>query len=182
VVAETAVDLESLEIMAELGIKFTVLAQHQAMRARRMGENIWHDVSGEGLTPQRLTRFTTIRAKDNPLLLRWPISRAVAFEGLLRDGKYLAERLLGAFSDNRDWPQLVSIATDGETYGHHFRSGDLSLASAFTISSPINWLAHHYGEYLDKHPSAWEVEIAENTSWGCSTVWRDGAATAAAGQ
>jgi len=167
---ETAVDLESLEIMAELGIKFTVLAQHQAMRARRMGENIWHDVSGGRIDPT--TPYSLPLPSGQRIILFFydgPISRAVAFEGLLRDGKYLAERLLGAFSDNRDWPQLVSIATDGETYGHHFRSGDLSLASALHhIES--NKLARltNYGEYLDKHPSAWEVEIAENTSWGCS--------------
>ena len=167
---ETAVDLESLEIMAELGIKFTVLAQHQAIRARRMGENIWHDVSGGRIDPT--TPYSLPLPSGQRIILFFydgPISRAVAFEGLLRDGKYLAERLLGAFSDNRDWPQLVSIATDGETYGHHFRSGDLALPLPFThIES--NKLARltNYGEYLDKHPSAWEVEIAENTSWGCS--------------
>ena len=167
---ETAVDLESLEIMAELGIKFTVLAQHQAMRTRRMGDSIWHDVSGGRIDPT--TPYSLPLPSGQRIILFFydgPISRAVAFEGLLRDGKYLAERLLGAFSDNRDWPQLVSIATDGETYGHHFRSGDLSLASALHhIES--NKLARltNYGEYLDKHPPAWEVEIAENTSWGCS--------------
>ena len=167
---ETAVDLESLEIMAELGIKFTVLAPHQARRSRRMGDSIWHDVSGGRIDPT--TPYSLPLPSGRKIILFFydgPISRAVAFEGLLRDGKTLAERLLGAFSDNRDWPQLVSIATDGETYGHHFRSGDLSLASAlhYIESNKLARLTN-YGEYLDKHPPAWEVEIVENTSWGCS--------------
>jgi alpha-amylase/alpha-mannosidase (GH57 family) len=167
---ETAVDLESLEIMADAGIKFTLLAPHQAYRIRRIGDSTWHDVSGGRIDPTTAYSLPLPSGKRIALFFYdGPISRAVAFEGLLRDGKSLAERLLSAFSENRDWPQLVHIATDGETYGHHHHSGDLSLAAALHhIESKKLARLTNYGEYLDKHPPAWEVDIAENTSWGCS--------------
>ncbi len=65
------------------------------------------------------------------------IAQGVAFDGLLYDGKGFAERLAGSF-DNNDAPQLVNIATDGETYGHHHKHGDMALAFAL--------------DYIDKLP------------------------------
>ena len=59
-----------------------------------------------------------------------PVSRAVAFDRLLSTGERFAERLAGAFSESAARPQLVHIATDGETYGHHHRHGDMALAYA----------------------------------------------------
>ena len=97
-----------------------------------------------------------------------PISRAVAFEGLLSRGEDFANRLLGAFTDDRDWPQLVHIATDGESYGHHHRFGDMALAYALNYieSSQLARLTN-YGEYLERHPPTHQVEIIEKTSWSC---------------
>ena len=56
------------------------------------------------------------------------ISQALAFEGLLNNGEAFANRLLSAFAD--DSPRLVHIATDGESYGHHHRYGEMALAFA----------------------------------------------------
>src|SRR5205823_2499196 len=97
-----------------------------------------------------------------------PISRAVAFERLLDRGETLLERLMGAFSDARTGPQLVHIATDGESYGHHHPHGDMALAAALQMieQNPDIHLTN-YGEYLEKHLPAHEVEIHENTSWSC---------------
>ena len=95
-----------------------------------------------------------------------PISQALAFEGLLNNGEAFANRLLSAFSD--DSPRLVHIATDGESYGHHHRNGDMALAHALRhIES--NGLAQvtNYGRYLEDHPPKHEVEIFENSSWSC---------------
>ncbi len=93
----------------------------------------------------------------------------MAFEGLLKRGEDLAQRLVGAFSEERQWPQLVHIATDGETYGHHQRFGDMALAYALHYIEE-NKLAKltNYGEYLEKYPPTHEVEIIENTSWSCA--------------
>ncbi|MBC7323689.1 MAG: DUF3536 domain-containing protein, partial [Moorella sp. (in: Bacteria)] len=97
------------------------------------------------------------------------ISRAVAFEKLLTNGERFARRLLGGFREERSAPQLVNIATDGETYGHHHRHGDMALAYAIHYIES-NKLARitNYAEYLEQHPPTHEVEINENTSWSCA--------------
>jgi len=97
------------------------------------------------------------------------IARAVAFGGLLVSGENFARRLTSAFSEERSWPQLVHIATDGETYGHHHRYGEMALAYALHYIESNN-LAQitNYGEYLGKYPPTHEVEITENTSWSCA--------------
>ena len=166
---ETAVDLQTLETVAELGIRFTILAPHQAGRVRRIGGRAWHDVGGGQIDPtqayeQRLPSGRTIVI----FFYDAPVSRAVAFEGLLSRGEHLVDRLVGAFNGGREWPQLVHIATDGESYGHHHRFGDMALAYALnTIES--NQLARltNYGEYLERHPPTHQVEIIEKTSWSC---------------
>jgi alpha-amylase/alpha-mannosidase (GH57 family) len=166
---ETAVDLETLDIMAELGIKFTILAPHQANRVRRIGGRSWRDVSGGRIDPTRayMVRLPS-RRRMSLFFYDEPISRAVAFEGLLSSGERFAGRLVSGFSDERTWPQLVNIATDGETYGHHHRHGDMALAYAMDyIQSNKLGLLTNYGEYLERQPPAHEVRIFENTSWSC---------------
>ncbi len=92
-----------------------------------------------------------------------PSLRRVAFEELLAQGEKLGNRLVGAFSDSRDWPQLVHIATDGETYGHHHRFGDMALAYALQyIEEKGLATLTNYGEYLEKHPPDHAVEILES--------------------
>jgi alpha-amylase/alpha-mannosidase (GH57 family) len=176
---ETAVDLKTLSFMAELGVRFTILAPHQASRVRRLGRRHWEDVSGQRIDP---TQAYVLRLPKNRQINLFfydgPISRGVAFEGLLERGENLAHRLVGAFSPNRDWPQLVHIATDGETYGHHRGHGDMALAYALDYLESAN-LARltNYGEYLEKHPPTYEVQIFEKTSWSCAhgleRWWKD---------
>jgi len=167
--AETAVDTETLEVLAEAGIAFTVLAPSQASRVRPLGGRNWRDVSGGRIDPSRAYQAKLSSGRGIALFFYdGPISRAVAFEGLLRRGEYLAERLAGAFSDARDWPQLVHIATDGETYGHHHRHGEMGLAYALHhIESQGLARLTNYGEYLEKHPPTQQVEIHEKTAWSC---------------
>lgn len=167
---ETAVDLETLDLLAEAGIRFTILAPHQAGRVRRMGVGDWHDVTGAKIEPRRayLQRLPSGRS-ITIFFYDGPASQGVAFEGLLTDGEQLAQRLVGLFSDYRSWAELVHIATDGETYGHHHRHGDMALAYALHIieSEGLARLTN-YGEYLERHPPTHEVEIIENTSWSCA--------------
>jgi alpha-amylase/alpha-mannosidase (GH57 family) len=166
---ETAVDLETLDILAELGIQFTILAPHQASRVRRIGGRSWRDVSGGRIDPRRayMVRLPSGR-RINLFFYDDPISRAVAFEGLLSSGEQFSERLVRGFTEDRPQPQLVHIATDGETYGHHHRHGDMALAYALHYIQS-NGLAQltNYGEYLERHPPGHEVEIFDNTSWSC---------------
>jgi alpha-amylase/alpha-mannosidase (GH57 family) len=121
---ETAADIETLEVLAELGIRFTILAPRQAGRVRRKNGRKWVDVTGDRIDPSRA--YSVLLPSHRSITVFFydgPISRAVAFEGLLNDGQQFADRLLSGFSDARTWPQLMHIATDGETYGHHHRSG-----------------------------------------------------------
>ena len=166
--AETAVDLETLDIMAEHEIKFTILAPRQAHRVRPVGENDWHDVSGENIDP-KLPYLCRLPSGRSITLFFYdgPISREVAFSGILKSGEAFANRLMGAFRGDGG-NQLVHIATDGETYGHHRRHGDMALAySLFHIETNNLAVLTIYGEYLEKHPPKHEVEIYENSSWSC---------------
>jgi len=166
---ETAVDLETLDILAELGIRFTILALHQASRMRQLGSDSWVEGGNSAIDPTMayLLNLPSGR-KINLLFYNGPISRSVAFEDLLNSGETFAKQLAGALSEARTWPQIVHIATDGETYGHHHRFGDMALAYAINYIETNN-LAKitNYGEYLEKHPPTHEVEIIENTSWSC---------------
>ncbi|HJX10559.1 MAG TPA: DUF3536 domain-containing protein [Candidatus Binatia bacterium] len=166
---ETAVDLETLEILAQFGIRFTILAPHQAGRVRRIGGRAWNDVSGGQIDPTRAYEQRLPSGRRIALFFYdGPVSRAVAFEGLLSRGEHFAERLMGAFSAERDEPQLVHIATDGESYGHHHRFGDMALAYALHyIESHELARLTNYGEFLGRFPPTHQVEIVEKTSWSC---------------
>lgn len=171
---ETAVDLASLEICAEQGIRFVVLAPHQALRVRPLNGNApWSDVTGGRIDPTcaYLVRLASGRSLS-AFFYDGPISQAVAFGHLLDNGEELAQRLVGAFSEEgkfgRTWPQLVHIATDGETYGHHHPHGDMALAYALhVVETRSQARLTNYGEYLTLAPPVQEVEIAESTSWSC---------------
>lgn len=168
--AETAVDIETLEVLAEFGIRFTILAPHQAARFRAFGEQDWQDVNGARIDPTRAYLQRLPSGKSIILFFYdGPISRAVAFERLLNRGEDLVSRLFSGFSDERQGPQLVHIATDGESYGHHHAHGDMALAYALDrIEADPNVRLVNYGAFLDYHPPQHEVEITENTSWSCS--------------
>ncbi|MFO8032515.1 MAG: DUF3536 domain-containing protein [Desulfohalobiaceae bacterium] len=167
---ETAVDTQSLEVLAENGILFTILAQHQAARIRPLQGGEWIDVQGAGIDPTRpyLCRLPSGR-EISLFFYDGPISQDIAFGGLLNSGENLAGRLNSGFSQERDWPQLVHVATDGETYGHHHRMGDMALAfGLFYIEAQDLAKLTIYGEYLERHPPEWEVQILENSSWSCA--------------
>ena len=167
---ETAVNIDTLEVLAQLGIKFTILAQSQAGRMRKLGGRSWKDVSGGRIDPTRayLARLPSGN-RINLFFYDGPISQAVAFEKLLESGEQFSQRLQSGFSDERDWPQLMHIATDGETYGHHHRYGDMALAYALhSIESQEGVRLTNYGEFLEKFPPTHEVQIVENTAWSCS--------------
>ncbi|MBI3804911.1 MAG: DUF3536 domain-containing protein [Nitrospirae bacterium] len=174
---ETAVDLESLQVLAEEGIRFTLLAPHQAKRIRPIptdsaegdsgGE--WEEVGGMKIDPTRPYRcFLSDGLFIDLFFYDGPISHAVAFDRLLGSGETFVERLRGGFSDAREWPQLLHIATDGESYGHHFAHGDMALAySLQEIERQEIAELTNYGEYLSKNPPTYEVDLFEKTSWSC---------------
>ena len=166
---ETAVDVASLEALAAEDIAFTILEPRQASRWRKIGEEEWtqHDGAIDPTMPYHCN-LPSGRSIDI-FFYDGPISRAVAFERLLARGENLAHRLLGAFIEGRTHPQLVNIATDGETYGHHHRYGDMALAYAldYINEQKLSRVAN-YGQFLADVPPTHEVEIVERTAWSCS--------------
>ncbi|HEX5052284.1 MAG TPA: DUF3536 domain-containing protein [Planctomycetota bacterium] len=167
---ETAVDDASLETLAECGITFTILSPHQARSFRALGAKEWTDAGTGTVDPTRCYRYSLPSGKSIVLFFYdGPVSRAVAFEGLLHGGDRFANRLASGFSDARDWPQLMHIATDGESYGHHHRYGDMALSWA------LDWIEANkvaqltnYGEFLERHPPLHEVQIHQKSAWSCA--------------
>lgn len=163
--AETAVDLETLDLLVENGIEFTVLAPSQAKRFRKKGEGIWN----EGVDSNLHYECKLPSGKSITLFFyNGERSQGVAFKGLLRDGKAFAEDLISGFRDNLPH-QLVHIATDGESYGHHHKNGDMALAYCLRYIETHD-LARitNYTEYLSLFKPEHEIEIHENSSWSCA--------------
>ncbi|HEX2899991.1 MAG TPA: DUF3536 domain-containing protein, partial [Bacteroidia bacterium] len=163
--AETAVDTETLEVLAEQGIEFTVLAPRQAKHHRKIGSKTWT----KGVETQRPYLCQLPSGKSIHLFFYdGDRSQMVAFGGLLQDGKRFAENLLDGFDPDLKEPQLVHIATDGETYGHHHRNGDMALAYAMNyIETHSKVKLTNYAQFLSLTPVDFEVEIVENSSWSC---------------
>lgn len=168
--AETAVDTPTLEVLAAHSIKYTILSPFQAKSMRTLGDKSWEDVSGGRLDPTR-PYLMKLPSGGSITLFFYdaPVSQAIAFEKLLDSGEKFAHRIINAFSDTRDWDQLVHIGTDGESYGHHHRWGEMALAYALKYIES-NKLARitNYGEFLEKHPPKHEVQIHEGSAWSCS--------------
>jgi alpha-amylase/alpha-mannosidase (GH57 family) len=167
---ETAVDIETLDILAEYGIKFTILAPHQARRIRRTSSGEWRNIDRGQLDTTRpyLCRLASGRT-INLFFYHGPTAGDVASGRLLQNGEVFAKKLAWIFTGNGEQHKLAHIATDGETYGHHFRYTDMALAYC------LHYIEHNklakitvYGEYLEKCPPGDEVEIYENSSWSCS--------------
>ncbi len=162
--AETAVDTETLEVLAEQGILFTVLAPRQAKQFRAIGSDIWH----QGIDPKQPYRCNLPSGESiNLFFYDGERSQAVAFKGLLKDGREFANYLVSAF-DSRSENQLLHIATDGESYGHHHKYGDMALAYCIRYIETHN-LARvtNYAEYLELNPPKHDVHIHDNSSWSC---------------
>ena len=169
---EAAVDLETLDLLAEAGVRFTVLEPHQAKRVRPAGakkKEEWRDVGGGRIDPSIPYEVKLPSGRRIAVFFYdGAISRAVAFEGLLVSGERFADRLMSAVPADPEHDRLVSIATDGETYGHHHRYGEMALSYALHHIEENGWAKlTNYGEYLAAHPPEHEVEIVENTSWSC---------------
>ncbi|MBI3797977.1 MAG: DUF3536 domain-containing protein, partial [Deltaproteobacteria bacterium] len=167
---ETAVDTPTLEVLAAHDLAFTILAPHQARRVRPLGQTAWTSVNAEQLDTSQPYLCGLPSGKQIVLFFyHATLAREVAFEGLLNSGERFVERLMDTFEPDASVPQLIHLATDGESYGHHHRFGEMALA--FTLDEiDRQGLAQltNYGEYLSLFPPRWEVEIAENTSWSCA--------------
>jgi len=169
--SETAVDLTTLELLVKHGIAFTILSPFQAQKIRRVGSADWIDVKG-GMIDSRRPYICTLPSGTSIYLFFYNgnISRAIAFESLLGSGDNLLQRVLAEFTPTADEePQLVNVATDGESYGHHHRFGDMALAYMINrVKKSGQAYLTNYGAFLARSAVTYEVRIKENTAWSCA--------------
>lgn len=147
---ETAVDNETLEILAQNKIKFTILAPQQAKRMRKIGDEDWIEISNGKVDPRRpyLCKLSSGNSISLFFFDKQPASD-IAFGNLLKNGEVFAQRLIDAFQDANIEPLLESIASDGELYGHHHPHGDMSLAYClYNITQNKQTKLTNYAEFL----------------------------------
>jgi alpha-amylase/alpha-mannosidase (GH57 family) len=174
--AETAASRAVLDLMAQEGIKYTVLAPHQCARFRPLATfgqpEAWHETPDANVDTTRpyLVRLDEGRSIA-VFFYNGPNSRSIAFEGLLNSGENFGRRLVSGLDPDKPAtePQLAHVATDGESYGHHHKHGEMALSYAF------HWIEENslatltnYGEYLAKFPPQFEAEVIDDSSWSCS--------------
>lgn len=166
--SETAVNTETLEVLAANDLQFTILAPRQAKAFRPIGEKDWTPVNEDTIDTRRPYRCLLPSGKSIVLFFyHRGISQGVAFEGLLNNGKNFAYRFINSLDDNAA-PQLAHIATDGESYGHHHAKGEMALADCLNqIEAHHGVQLSNYGQFLEKFPPEFEAQIHENSSWSC---------------
>ncbi|OQA15475.1 MAG: Glycosyl hydrolase family 57 [bacterium ADurb.Bin363] len=182
--AETAIDYKTMEVMIKNGIKYTILSPYQASKIKKSGEEEWEDVLGGKIDARRPYRCYS---KENPekyldiFFYDGPISNSIGFEDTVLDSSRYMNRLKMAFNLKNDEVQIVSVATDGETYGHHKKFSDLTLTHlVFELAEKEGIEVINYGAFLEKYPPQYEVILnegkGEGTSWSCAhgvDRWKD---------
>ena len=171
--AETACDDATLEALVDCGIKFTILSPYQAKSIRKLNsKDNWQDVSWGNIDPARAYRYYIKSDKSKYIDLFFydgSISKSVAFDELLKDGNKFISRLKDGISNQRDYNQLVNIATDGESYGHHTKFGDMALSYVLKIrAKDEGFIITNYANYLEQEPPKYEVDIKDVSSWSCA--------------
>jgi alpha-amylase/alpha-mannosidase (GH57 family) len=167
---EAAVDIETLGLLAEEGICFTLLAPSQAKQIRSKATSNWISVDENSLDTTRPYKIQLPSGRPFSIFFYDKnVSHQLAFENLLSNGDKFLNNLISKFSTDTGKVELVHAATDGETYGHHHKFGDMTLAYV------LDQAQHHdscslinYAQFLENHTSTWEVEILEDTSWSCA--------------
>ena len=192
---ETACNEEVLKSLLEHGLKYAILAPGQALRVRPIGAPQWTDVSAGGLDPRRAYRWSAPGSQGRRRLALFfydgGLSHGAAFGKAMSDAKAWADRIAAAFDPAGAQPQLVSICTDGESYGHHEHFGEMGLARLLYRELPERRIeVVNYGCYLAQNPPQWEAEIKPGpgglgTSWSCShgvARWTDACGCGAEGK
>jgi len=185
--AETAVDYPTLKVLVEEGIRFIILAPSQAQRCRLIPTDDqsapqWLEVGGgqiDPIQPYRCFLPDGDRHRDyiDIFFYDGPISRDMGFNDVLRSSQHLAGRIGQAVRGDHRQAQLLSVATDGETFGHHKGGTEKAIAYAFTHEFPARgWTVTNFAHFLSLNPPRWEVELKPITAWSCShgvDRWQD---------
>jgi len=173
------VDYPTLEVLVAEGIRFIILAPSQAQRCRPIGaldptENPWQEVGGGQIDPTQPYRcFLPGGNPDSDYIdiffYDGPISRDLGFNQVLQSSQHFAGRIGQAIRGDRSPAQLISVASDGETFGHHKRNTEKALTYALTQEfAKWGWTVTNYAHYLSLNPPTAEVQLKPVTAWSCS--------------
>ncbi len=168
---ETAVDCETLGIMADLGIKFTILAPRQAKKFRSLNQTEWIDTPEETIDITVPYKINLPSGNSiNVYFYNHSLAHDIAFGDLLKSGDHFAKLIIGSFpKKSLAESQLVHVATDGETYGHHHKFSEMALAYTLNeIQSSEDCQLTNYAQFLAENPPQFEAQIVENSSWSCA--------------
>jgi len=163
--SETAVDTPTLEVLAAAGIRFTILDPSQAEAISDDGRS-WRPVDAGSLPIGEPYAVALPSGRSIAVFFyHGALSQAVAFERLLADGEQFFRRLSQAAG-----PGLLSLATDGETYGHHFTFGEMALAYVLdqARSGRDGLTLTNFGAFLADNPPRRFVRIREASAWSCA--------------
>jgi hypothetical protein len=150
---EMAVDLETLQVLHDCGVKFTILSQSQLRGANSGAGPYWVKLpSGDRLA---------VYARDD-----WH-SNQLAFNIKAQGGAgRWARNTLGPL--RKTYPRFLLLATDGETFGHHHAGEEhfLHWLLAYEAGS-VGFEVTHLARDLQDHPPGETLEINEYTAWSC---------------
>jgi alpha-amylase/alpha-mannosidase (GH57 family) len=180
--AETAINLATVKLLIEAGIRYIVLSPFQALRCRpleRAGN--WTEAAGGGIEPRRPYRYFLKDSRRRRVADQYidvffydaPLAAAVSFQHLLRCAPEFTRRLEEA-AGGSGTDGYVNVATDGEVYGHHEPFGDMCFSYLIRREArPRGMQFINYGHYLDLHPPDQEVDLSfgendEGTAWSCA--------------
>ena len=177
--AETAIDQDTLRVLIQEGIKFTIVAPSQVQRCRQLATadqpaGDWHEVGGGQIDPTRPYRcfIPDLPAGQNYIdifVYDGPMSGDMGFSDILQSSQSFADRIGQAIRGERKDAQLISVATDGETFGHHRNGAERALAYALQHEFiDRGWKVVSYAHYLNLFPPTWELELKPVTAWSCA--------------
>lgn len=179
---ETAVDYPTIQVLIKYGMKYLILSPFQALRVRPLGSKKWTDVSQGRIDTTQAYRCFARTSSGTKLSDKFidiffydgTIAKEVSFGDLLKDGDLLCHQFARAYQERKQRSQLIHIATDGETYGHHKKFGEMALAYALKEGFSSRGLEIiNYGTFLKRFPPVYEVELdegpkGEGSSWSCA--------------
>jgi alpha-amylase/alpha-mannosidase (GH57 family) len=168
--AETACNNETLKVLADEGIKFTILDPSQAYAIRKIGSEQWVSKPELELDTSRPYRFFTNEKFIDVFFYNGKLAREIAFDDLIFHSEKLMDRIVNLSYGFR----MISAATDGETFGHHKHFADRSIAYLFSeLTSTNGFSVTNYSNFLKLNPPDYEVildngPLGEGNSWSCA--------------
>lgn len=174
--SETAVNYETIEVLINENIRYIILDPSQALKCRKIGDAAYLDVAYGNINPKVpyrcYSKIDTSKYIDI-FFYDGPISKNIAFDDLVWNAERLLNRIDAAKIPGISVPQLLSIAIDGETFGHHKKFSERTIAYLFyELAEKHGYKIVNFSEFLEIHPPDWEVVLKdgynlEGSSWSC---------------